>query len=348
MGSRQQTDLQYQDKTKQALSKLPDYVKTYIRAIHYTAAPRTCYEYVKDIAQYMQWVESITHTPITLDILAAQTRQDFEEYLEHLEHYVSPSGQQRTNSRTSLKRKVASLRKFFAWLFSEEYIPSDETRKLQLPKIAKKEIIYLDNQEITTLLDNVETGSQLTGKQIAHHKRQSIRDMAIITLMLSTGIRVSECTELDVQDIDMNNKCIHITRKGGTQTSVYFSDEIVPYLQAYYDNRINRQDVPSTEKAFFLSSRKTRCNQRTIEILVQKYALSAIPGKHITPHKLRSTFATQLYQTTGDIYLVAETLGHHDVTTTKNHYAQITDTRKRDNRNKVQLFAQKPDEKEST
>ena len=93
---------------------------------------------------------------------------------------------------------------------------------------------------------------------------------------------------------------------------------------------------PGHEDALFLSLQKKRLNVRSVENLVKKYAKIVTPLKKITPHKLRSTYGTNLYRETGDIYLVADVLGHEDVNTTKKHYA-LEDERRRSARNKVQL-----------
>jgi len=94
---------------------------------------------------------------------------------------------------------------------------------------------------------------------------------------------------------------------------------------------------PGSEDALFLSLRNQRISVRSVEYMVKKYAKTVTPLKHITPHKLRSTYGTNLYKETGDIYLVADVLGHNDVNTTKKHYAALEDERRRSARNKVRL-----------
>ena len=86
-----------------------------------------------------------------------------------------------------------------------------------------------------------------------------------------------------------------------------------------------------------MSNRRSRISVRNVEIMVKKYSRIVTPTKKITPHKLRSTYGTSLYQETGDIYLVADVLGHHDVNTTKKHYAAIEDNIRISARNKVKL-----------
>lgn len=335
MSNRNQTDLYFSDKVRMMLEKQPNIIRQYMRSIHNTTSPRTQYEYLKDILRYITWISP--SEPITTSLLDAQTKTDIEDYLEYLEHYVDENGKEHTNDRASLKRKLSALRRFFAWLFESDLIASDESRKVSLPKTHKKEIVRMNTNETNNFLNSIEAGSAMSKREQDYHKLQSVRDTAIAYLMLSTGIRVSECAELDVKDIDMTESCIHIVRKGGNESTVYFSDEASAYLQAWLEQRANLKGLSDEETALFLSSRKKRMSVRTIETMITKYALRSVPSKHITPHKLRSTFATQLYQATGDIYLVAETLGHKDITTTKEHYAQLDDQRKKDNRNKVQL-----------
>ncbi len=336
MGNHKNTELFFTDKCNALLSNMPSYVKAYIRAIHNRTAPRTRYEYIKDIQNFLLYLQDqLNVTTVTTNDLQSLSKNDFEEYFEYLEHYEK-NDREYTNSRNSIKRKMSSLRKFFDYLFKSELIKSDEIRKVELPKLHKKEIIFLEPNETSNFLDNVETGKNLSKKAEDYHKIQATRDLAICYLLLSSGIRVSECAELNIDDIDMTNSCMKIVRKGGNEATVYFSDEASGYLQEYLEQRKAMTDVKD-EKALFISSQKKRMSVRTIEILIKKYAQRSVPLKHITPHKLRATYATTLYEQTGDIYLVAETLGHKDVTTTKEHYANLSNKRKEENRNKVQF-----------
>ena len=91
------------------------------------------------------------------------------------------------------------------------------------------------------------------------------------------------------------------------------------------------------EEALFLSSQMKRMSVRTVENMVKKYTQTVTTSKNITPHKLRSTYGTALYQETGDIYLVADVLGHSDVNTTRKHYAALEDEQRRRARNAVHL-----------
>ena len=120
-----------------------------------------------------------------------------------------------------------------------------------------------------------------------------------------------------------------VTRKGGSRDVLYFNPEVKSALYQYYLIRKEDKSVDKEENAFFLSLQNKRIATRTVQELVKKYARIVSPLKKITPHKLRSTFGTNLYKQTGDIYIVADCLGHKDVNTTRKHYAAIDEDRKK-------------------
>ena len=199
-----------------------------------------------------------------------------------------------------------------------------------MPRIKEKAIIQLDPDEVANLLDHIENyGNQLTGVQLYHYNKQKYRDIAMITLLLGTGVRVSELVGLNIGDVDFKNNGIRILRKGGNEMIVYFGTEVEQALKDYLEiSRTAITPVAGHEEALFLSGQRKRISVDAVEKMVKKYA-SAISVKTITPHKLRSTYGTALYRETGDIYLVADVLGHSDVNTTKKHYAKLSDERRR-------------------
>ena len=195
----------------------------------------------------------------------------------------------------------------------------------------------MDADEVSFLLYQVELGDKLTKSQQKFHDKTKTRDMAILTLLLGTGMRVSECVGIDINDIDFKNSGIKIRRKGGNETVIYFGEEVENALLDYLEERKLIVPQDGYENALFLSLQKRRIGVRAVENLVKKYSSLVTNLKKITPHKLRSTYGTALYKETGDIYLVADVLGHKDVNTTKKHYAAIEDERRRKARNAVKL-----------
>ena len=332
------------------LSDLPPYVKDFMRSIETTTQPRTRIGYAHDIKYFLEFLQS--ENPflkkkelfeITCEDLNKLSAKDFEEYLDYLSYYVR-NGREYTNDNASKKRKLVGIRKFFSYLYINDMISQNVTEKVKTPKIHEKTITRMEANETADFLDTVEFGNNLTKRQLKFHERDKVRDLALLTLMLSTGLRVSETVGLNIDDVDFDNSRVKVTRKGGNEAFVYFSDEATIYLQDYMKERKKIVPVDGHEDALFLSSQRKRISVRTIENMVKKYAQVATPLKKITPHKLRSTYGTALYQQTSDIYLVAEVLGHKDVNTTRKHYADMDEYRKRKNRNAVTLRESKNNE----
>jgi site-specific recombinase XerD len=256
------------------------------------------------------------------------TPLDIEEYLSYLRYYEK-DGVEHTNDERGIKRKLASLRSFYRYLYKNEMIQNDPAVKVDMPKIHEKSIIRLDVDEVARLLDEVEGGDHLTSRQQKYHEKTKVRDLALMTLLLGTGIRVSECVGLNMEDVDFRNNGIKIHRKGGAEVVVYFGDEVRNALLDYFEERQKITAEDGSVHALFLSLQNKRMNVRSVENLVKKYAQTVTSLKKITPHKLRSTYGTSLYRETGDIYLVADVLGHKDVNTTRRHYAAIDEDRRR-------------------
>lgn len=338
-----QLDIDNQLKLRELLDNLPKFCKTFFYGIEPTTASRTRIAYAYDLNVFFNFLKknnplykNIDIQEIPISVLDELTVTDIEEYLQYLKVY-SKDENLHTNREKGIKRKLSSLKSFYNYFFKSELIKENPAAKVSVPKLHEKEIIRLDPAEVADLLDMVESGDKLTEKQKAYHKKTKIRDVALITLLLGTGIRVSECVGIDINDIDFENTGIKIRRKGGYETIVYFSDEVCSALLKYMEERKKIIPAKENEDAFFLSMQRKRMSVRSVENLVSKYSQLITKLKHITPHKLRSTYGTNLYQQTGDIYLVADVLGHKDVNTTRKHYAAIEDERRHSARNAVKL-----------
>lgn len=325
-------------KLRNVLASLPGFTRDYFRAIEPNTSAKTRISYVYDVRlffkflcvsnPYFKKMDDITE--IRLSDLESLQPVDIEEYLEYLKYYEDSDGTVHTNNERGLHRKLAALRSFFNYYYKREMIQSNPTVIVDMPKLHKREIIRLDADEVAELLDYVEHGGDdMTGMKKVYFEKNKTRNLALFTLLLGTGIRVSECVGLDLEDLDFRNNRIRIIRKGGKEDFVYFGDEVSEALYDYYAERKNIPTKDGHEHAFFLSVQKRRITVQAVENLVSDCAKHVTTIKHITPHKLRSTYGTSLYKETGDIYLVAEVLGHNDVNTTRKHYAAMEDERKR-------------------
>lgn len=243
------------------------------------------------------------------------------------------------NHECGIMRKLSSLRSFFDYMFRAERISGNVAALVSLPKLHDKPILHLIGPEIERLLSVAEEGVELTDAQQRFHQHTRTRDYAILMLFLGTGIRVSECVGIDLTDLDFSNNAVLVTRKGGNQVILYYPQEVSDALQAYVRDRKKIETADKKdENALFLSLQRRRISQRAVQLMVKKYCSVAVPlKKRMSPHKLRSTYATQLYHETEDIYLVADALGHSDVNTTRRHYAAMSDQRRRDAARNVHL-----------
>lgn len=330
-------------KLNEILADLPAFCSVFFIGIQDTTTPLTRLNYAVDLklffnylvtyeaAFYGKEIKSITMSDI--DGIDAQT---IERFLAYLSYYDKDNGEVFTNSERGKLRKLSTLRAFFKYFFNKDMIKANVASKVKSPKLHEKPIIRLEPQETAELLYSCETLNGFSEHQKKYNEKFKVRDNAIISLFLTTGIRVSECVGLNVDDINFSLNSFRVTRKGGNQVILYFGEDTAEILKQYLAWR-DTLNVPKEERALFLSSQNKRMMVRSMEYLVKKYALVATPLKHITPHKLRSTYGTNLYHETNDIYIVAEVLGHKDVNTTKKHYAAIDDDVRRSVAGKVKL-----------
>ena len=340
----EQTDISNILKLREVLKTLPPFCRDYFRAMDPVTTTNTRISYAYDIRIFFQFL--LEQNPVfkdwsmdafTVDILDQITAIDLEEYEEYLKVYQA-GDKTETNGERGLKRKMSSLRSFYAYYFKREMIHTNPTVLVDVPKIHQKSIIRLEADEVALLLDYIEHGGDdLTGQKKVYYEKTKDRDLALVTLLLGTGVRVSECVGLDIEDVDFKNNGIKVTRKGGNEMVVYFGPEVEKALKKYLEVRENITPLAGHEHALFYSTQRRRIGVQAIENLVKKYAREITTTKKITPHKLRSTYGTALYQETGDIYLVADVLGHKDVNTTKKHYAALDDARRRQAAKAVRL-----------
>jgi site-specific recombinase XerD len=342
----EQKDIEYTKALREYLAELPGFVTTYMRGMKQRMQTRSRLAYAVDLKVFFTWLHDSNPLyrdkqirDISLSDLESLEPFDIEEYLDHLRLYNDESGRVITNTETALKRKMSALRSLYGYLFKNNMINVNPVIKVDMPKLHKKAIIRLDGDEVSEMLDLIETGNYNCSDHMQKYREKlKNRDLAIITFLLGTGLRVTEFVGINVKDLDLKNRRVKVIRKGGYEAFVYFGEEVADTLLPYLEEREAMSDVcAGHEDALFLSNQKKRICVKSVENLVKKYAGLVTSMKHITPHKLRSTYGTALYKETGDIYLVADVLGHKDVNTTRKHYAELEDDRRRSARDAVKL-----------
>lgn len=341
----QQAQLNRTRQLRELLKELPDVCSDYFLSIEQLTSPLTRLSYAYDLKLFFQYlsdeVAKFSGKPVSdfsVEDISLVTKQDLERYARYLSLYVKNESlddgriesKEMTNQEYGIKRKYASLRAFYKYLFANGLIEGNTAALVPLPKLHERAIIRLDIDEVARILDVAESGQSLPKTYHKYHQLTKSRDVAMLSLFLGTGIRISECVGLNIDDFDFEQNAFVVTRKGGKEVILYLSDEVANALKVYMDERIKIEPLPGHETAFFLSIQRRRITQRAVENMVKKYAAIAAPlKKKISPHKLRSTFGTNLYRETGDIYLVADVLGHSDVNTTRKHYAAIAEDHRR-------------------
>ena len=342
------------EKIRSMLKSLPASCSDFISSIAMTTSVLTRMAYTIDLQTFCDYATKelpffADKLPInwTDEDLGHFTARDLTTYADYLTLYYKDADigemieQQKVlrNREYGIMRKLSTLRSFFDFIFKAERISGNIAALVSLPKLHEKPILHLVGPEVEKLLSIAEDGTQLTAVQQRFHAHTQKRDFAILMLFLGTGIRVSECVGIDLTDLDFANNAVLVTRKGGNQVILYYPQEVADALKAYVSERKEIKVADKAdENALFLSLQKKRISQRAVQLMVKKYCSVAVPlKKKMSPHKLRSTYATRLYHETEDIYLVADALGHADVNTTRRHYAAMSDERRRQAAQNVHL-----------
>lgn len=350
----EQLNAERTEKIRAMLRTLPIACSDFINSIAMTTSVLTRMAYTIDLQTFCSYATK--EIPYFADKapenwtdkdLSQFTARDLHAYANYLTLYYKDESigetieQQKVlrNHECGVMRKLSSLRSFFDYLFKAERISGNIAALVSLPKLHEKPILHLIGPEIERLLSVASDGAELTTGQQHFHQHTRKRDYAILMLFLGTGIRVSECVGIDLTDLDFTNNAVLVTRKGGNQVILYYPQEVADALQAYLEERKQIKTADKVdENALFLSLQRRRISQRAVQLMVKKYCAVAVPlKKRMSPHKLRSTYATQLYHETEDIYLVADALGHADVNTTRRHYAAMSDQRRREAAQNVHL-----------
>ena len=336
------------DKFNALLDELPYFCNEYFTGIDSTTSVLTKLNYATDLSIFFDFLIHKVRGFVGKSVLDI-TLQDLDEYITATEieyflrylSYYSYKGKPYRNAEKAKARKLSAVRSLFKYFYNKNKLSQNVTTKVATPKLHEKAIVRLDDNEVEKVLDTVESEQKFGSRfQNSYNMNTRDRDIAIVTLFLGTGIRVSELVGINMEDVDLSNKAFKVTRKGGNVSVLYFSDEVKDALDIYFvwrEQRLFKANLLEKENALFISLQNKRITVRAVENLVKKYTGVVNPLKSVSPHKLRSTYGTALYRQTKDIYMVAEVLGHRDVNTTKKHYAAIDEDIKREASTKVKL-----------
>ena len=325
------------EKVHELENMLPVYCIPFLDDKELTSQINTVISYAYDLITFFEFLKEKNPTlkgtseikDIDISLLDKLTFEDINEYQRYLS--FNNGDFKHLNKEKGIARRMSALRGFYEFMCEHHYLKNNPTLgAAKRRKNPKKDIIRMNSDEVNTLMDTViNTDMKVSDRQKKLLEKTNLRDTAIFTLLLNTGIRVSECVGLDVDDLNFDENSFSVLRKGGNTQILYFNKVTAEALKEYIEYERPMLISNDKEKALFLSLRKQRITVRSVQMLVKKFTSMAVPGKKLTPHKMRSTYGTALYRETGDIRLVADVLGHKDINTTAKHYAAIEDEHRR-------------------
>ena len=210
--------------------------------------------------------------------------------------------------KATIERKLATLKSFFSYLKNEEIIDINPADNITFPKKDRKLPRFLEAEEIDKFFDAI-LGEEIYDK----------RDRAILETLYSTGIRVSELADLDINDVDKVNNLIKVLGKGSKERIVPIGDRAKQTILIYLSARKNVAE----HEPLFLNSKNRRLDTRTVRHILDKWSKQTRLGKHISPHSIRHSFATHLLDRGADLRSVQELLGHSNLSTTQ-IYTHVT------------------------
>ena len=346
MDYQSELNIKLNDQVNGLLKEMPSFAGKFFR--HQKSkglSDRTRVQYAYDMKRFFDWLKGTPgfkdlnyKTCTASDVLDKLTIDDIHDYAKTFETHMvkikkgkNKGKMQEVEVSPALRaRRLSSLRSFYKYYFKIKEIDNDLSNIIDIPEVKVKRKKPMDKDQVSKLLEVVKNVEGLSPKSAALKKKTMNRDYAILMLLFGTGIRVSELVGLDISDIDFYDASFYVTRKGGDLDIVYFGQEVEDALFDYIDSD---RDVllgeNSEENALFISLRHQRMGVRSVQEMIEDCAKKAGLGGKITPHALRRTFGTNLYEETGDIYLVADALHHSSVETTKKHYAEMSKAHKR-------------------
>lgn len=351
---KKQTEINYRRKTRQILKNLPTFCTSYFDRRSQRLSDVTAASYSYNIDVFFRWLKIYhplfmdkTTTALSIDDMKLITSEDITKFIKYLGLSESDKENQTemsdvenqptvVNSRITIEHYISAINGLFKYFVKDGLMDRNPVDAIDRMKRTEKIPIILNKDEKTRFLNSVKYGSGLTNKQQIFHEKNQLRDTTIFQLLLDTGLRISELVGLDTKDIDFEECCVAVFRKGGNQQLVYFSDKTSELLREYVRSRRLYSPIAS-EDALFLNKEGKRLSVRSVQKMTKKYIRASCSYKSeiITPHKLRSTFATESLEATGDIELVAEQLGHSNLSTVKT-YAKYNDKKASKARNNLQ------------
>lgn len=285
----------------------------------------TICEYLLDLRTFFRYVKNEkSASPLSVDELETISISDVDEsYVKDVNQrdimrFLMFVGQNKGNTTTTRSRKLSSIRSFFQYAAVRAHIiESSPAANIEAPKKSKTLPKYLTVEESVKLLETIRNDS---------YSKTVVRDFAIVTLFLNTGMRLSELVGLNLNSFDSDLSKVKVFGKGSKERIIYLNDAARRAVADYLKVRLDPRYIITSDKAFFLSKRQQRISNKTVQWMVTKYLdLSGLGMKGLSVHKLRHTAATLMYQSGKvDIRVLKDILGHEQLNTTQ-IYTHVVD-----------------------
>lgn len=311
MNGRLEKELRFEEKMKKKLLGLPDiFTEFYYSLEGEGKSYTTLANYISHNVDFMNY---FTNGDKNDEFYLNVRPSDINRYMASLRHKEVNGTVIRTGDDIRAARWT-SLRAFFEFL-KIDYIDENPLDKTNRPKIkTEHKVTYLTKDEINSVLNEIRLNS-------TEQKRS--RDLCLVSLALSTGLRVSAITQINIEDVDLDNNTIKVVEKGNKTRIIAFGNNLGALIWECIKDR--DKYFPGAEtNALFLSQWKRRMTTQAVRDLVSKYTKS-ISNKHITPHKLRASAATNLAASGVSIQAIAKVLGHENIQTTK-RYVEVLES----------------------
>lgn len=343
------------EKIDQLKEIMPWYVLDYYQSkLSVPYSFTTLYEYLKEYRRFLEWLidsgisDAGKIADVDLETLENLSKKDMESFVLYLRErpLLNANTTQNGVSQTTINRTLSALSSLFKYL-TEEVENADgepyfyrnvmkkiatkkkkETLAARAENIKQKLFLGDETMEFLEYID-CEYENKLSKRALSSFKKNKERDLAIVALLLASGVRLSEAVNLDVKDLHMNMMVIDVTRKGGKRDSVNVAGFAKPYLENYLSIRKARYKAEKQDVALFLSEYRgvpNRMDASSIEKMVGKYSQDF--KIRVTPHKLRHTLATRLYDATKSQVLVSHQLGHASTQVTDLYTHIVNDEQK--------------------
>jgi len=316
MKGRLEHQIVVEKKLQDKLSTYPKYMLKYYYSLH----DKTHMTKKSYLNAALKFVDYLQENNIKIEEIDGFV---INQYFNDIKYYIK-DGEQKELTNTTRAAIYSYLNSFCIFLTRSRIIEANPftNNEVAYPKPEETEITYLTPEEVKMVEDQILYSNE---QSLARSKQEDwkYRDYLIFRIPVVTGLRVTALDEINIRDIDFQKNIIKVTEKGNKNRSIYIDDKTKEYLLLWIRERHLLMNGYNDDDSLFISNRRTRMSVRSMEKIIEKYTTNVV-RKHITPHKLRSTCGTNLYQSEKDIYLVANVLGHKTTAPTQ-RYAKIFD-----------------------